>query len=74
MKIIQCLIVAIALSAAVAHAQGNQPQQSAANGSTETMPNSSVNQGPGRVDRDRMTNKKDDCVCPVSFCQIYFGS
>jgi hypothetical protein len=70
MKPLHLALVALSLSAAVAHAQpapvDNAPQQA---NRAEAV------QAAGRV--DRTPSKKDDpnaCVGPVSFCNIYFGS
>ena len=64
MKVLKFVLIACSLSAAVAHAQTAQvaPQQQrderAAPASRLAAP----------------ASKADECVGPVSFCNIYFGS
>ncbi|HTR08311.1 MAG TPA: hypothetical protein VMJ11_17010 [Paraburkholderia sp.] len=75
MKSLKYLVLSLSLCAAVAHAQGNQPQADAA--STQAASNNgtqSVAQSAGRAAPEKQTAKKDQCVGPVSFCNIYFGS
>ncbi len=75
MKSLKYLVLSLSLCAAVAHAQGNPPQAEAA--STQTAANNgtqSVAQPAGRAETQKPAAKKDECVGPVSFCNIYFGS
>ncbi|QTD94115.1 hypothetical protein [Burkholderia anthina] len=70
MKPLHLALVALSLTAAVAHAQPAPAElaQQQAN-RTEAV------QAAGRVDRAQ--SKQEDpnaCVGPVSFCNIYFGS
>ncbi|WP_321965274.1 hypothetical protein [Paraburkholderia sp. J7] len=69
-----CLLVAISLFATAAYAQGNHAQPSAANETAAQNDTAPAADNFGRVDHDRREGKKDDCVGPVSFCNIYFGS
>ena len=73
MKSLKYLVLSLSLCAAVAHAQGNQPQ-----GDTASNPgksdSSTVAQSAGRAAPQKQAQKKDECVGPVSFCNIYFGS
>ena len=75
MRSLKYLVLSLSLCAAVAHAQGNQPQADAV--STQAAPNNgtqSVVQSAGRAAPEKRAPKKDECVGPVSFCNIYFGS
>ncbi|MEX3950708.1 hypothetical protein AB4Y40_23485 [Paraburkholderia sp. EG287B] len=75
MKSLKYLVLSLTLCAAVAHAQGNQPQAGAV--STQAASNNgtqSAAQSAGRATPEKQTQKKDECVGPVSFCNIYFGS
>ena len=70
MKPLHLALVALSLTAAVAHAQSAPADlvQQPAN-RTEAV------QAAGRVDRSQ--SKQDEpnaCVGPVSFCNVYFGS
>ena len=75
MKALKYLVVSLSLCAAVAHAQDKQPE--AAPATTVSASNSGaqpVAQPAGRAAPEKQTAKKDQCVGPVSFCNIYFGS
>ena len=75
MKVLKCLVVAMSLCAAVAHAQGNHAQSSVAAENAAANQDTSGDHAFGRVQHDKGADKKkDDCVGPVSFCNIYFGS
>ncbi|SDC65385.1 hypothetical protein [Paraburkholderia lycopersici] len=74
MKVLHCLVIAMSLCAASAYAQGNHAHPSAADENAVTNQNAPENQGFGRVQHDKPADKKDECVGPVSFCNIYFGS
>jgi len=75
MKSLKYLVFSLTLCAAVAHAQVNPPQagaasaQAASNNGTQ-----SVAQSAGRATPEKQAPKNDECVGPVSFCNIYFGS
>jgi hypothetical protein len=64
----------MSLCAATAYAQGNHAQPSAAAGNVVTSQNASPDQAFGRVEHQKPVEKKEECVGPVSFCNIYFGS
>ncbi|WP_321938340.1 hypothetical protein [Paraburkholderia sp. J8-2] len=74
MKVLHCLVVAMSLCTVTAYAQENHAQPSAASENTVTNQNASANQGFGRVEHNKSKDKTDECVGPVSFCNIYFGS
>ena len=74
MKVLQCLVVAMSLCAATAYAQGNHAHPSASMDTVVTSQDASANQEAGRVEHHQRVEKKDECVGPVSFCNIYFGS
>jgi len=71
MKSLKYLVLSLTLCAAVAHAQGNQPLAGAA--SAQAASNNGA-QSAGRTAPEQQAPKKDECVGPVSFCNIYFGS
>ncbi|MBN3856322.1 MULTISPECIES: hypothetical protein [unclassified Paraburkholderia] len=73
MKVLHCLVVAMSLCAATAYAQGNHAHPSAAENVVASQ-DASANQVIGRVEQQKPVEKKDECVGPVSFCNIYFGS
>ena len=74
MKPLHFALVALSLSAAVAHAQ-SVPADNATQQANRTE---SVQPAHGRIEhRPSAQSSKDDpnaCVGPVSFCNIYFGS
>jgi hypothetical protein len=71
MKLLKIVLIACSLSAAVAHAETAQvtPQQQAqqpiAQGNDSAAPASRV---------AAPAPQADECVGPVSYCNIYFGS
>ncbi|PXW17466.1 hypothetical protein [Paraburkholderia caballeronis] len=74
MKSLKVAVVACSLfaAAAAAYAQteaptANAPQQVA-------QPGTSAADASARRDAAKPAKKVDDCVGPVSFCNIYFGS
>ncbi|WP_027799958.1 hypothetical protein [Paraburkholderia dilworthii] len=71
MKLLKIVLIACSLSAAVAHAQTAQvaPQHQA--------PQAIVQRDEGAAPASRLAapaSQADECVGPVSFCNIYFGS
>ncbi|WP_310630905.1 MULTISPECIES: hypothetical protein [unclassified Paraburkholderia] len=74
MKVLHCLVIAVSLCAATAHAQGNHAQPSAAAENAVVNQEGASDHAFGRVDHHKQGDKKDECVGPVSFCNIYFGS
>ncbi|MEX3693708.1 hypothetical protein AB3X91_25180 [Paraburkholderia sp. BR14263] len=75
MKSLKYLVLSLSLCAAAAHAQGNQPQAAAASAQAASNNGAqSVAQSAGRAAPEQQAPKKDECVGPVSFCNIYFGS
>ncbi|ASW00623.1 hypothetical protein [Paraburkholderia aromaticivorans] len=71
MKVLKIALIACALSAAVAQAQTAPvaPQQQAAQATAQHDANAETR---GRVAAPAA--KAEECVGPVSFCNIYFGS
>ncbi|MGU7768915.1 hypothetical protein ACV229_01850 [Burkholderia sp. MR1-5-21] len=70
MKPLHLALVALSLTAAVAHAQPApaDPAQQQANRAEAV-------QAAGRVDRAQSNDEDQNaCVGPVSFCNVYFGS
>lgn len=74
MKVLKCLVVAMSLCAAVAHAQGNHAVSSVAAENAAENQAAQSEHNFGRVDRSKRDDKKNECVGPVSFCNTYFGS
>lgn len=73
MKALKIVLIACSLSAAVAHAQTPAPaasSQQVAQAANEQRVNTQVQEG--RV--ARASRKANECVGPVSFCNIYAGS
>ncbi len=75
MKLLQAVVIACSLSAAaVAHAQTAAPTQ------TDSQQVAQAKAAPANSDRAAQrpvatpAKKADDCVGPVSFCNIFFGS
>ncbi|WP_269501460.1 hypothetical protein [Burkholderia sp. IMCC1007] len=71
MKPLHLALVALSLTAAVAHAQPAPAEHDA----QQQANRAEAVQAAGRVDRAQ--SKQDDpnaCVGPVSFCNVYFGS
>lgn len=71
MKVLRIVLIACALSAAVAHAQTapSAPQQKAARANNPRADNAAV-----QDHRAAPATKPEECVGPMSFCNIYFGS
>ncbi|WP_175983476.1 hypothetical protein [Burkholderia vietnamiensis] len=70
MKPLYLAVVALSLTAAVAHAQ-----PAPADGAQKPANRAETVEAAGRVDRTQ--SKQEDpnaCVGPVSFCNVYFGS
>ncbi|AOJ15795.1 hypothetical protein [Burkholderia vietnamiensis] len=70
MKPLYLAVVALSLTAAVAHAQ-----PAPADGAQQPANRAETIEAAGRVDRAQ--SKQEDpnaCVGPVSFCNVYFGS
>ncbi|AOJ78150.1 hypothetical protein WJ95_28725 [Burkholderia ubonensis] len=70
MKSLHLALVALSLTAAVAHAQPAPAEQA-----RQQANRAEAVQAAGRVDQAK--SKKEDpnaCVGPVSFCNVYFGS
>ncbi|KVC74392.1 hypothetical protein [Burkholderia ubonensis] len=70
MKSLHLALVALSLTAAVAHAQPAPVEQA-----RQQANRAEAVQAAGRVDQAK--SKKEDpnaCVGPVSFCNVYFGS
>lgn len=77
MKALKLVLVACSLSvAALAHAQ-TAPADTSAQQVTQANPVQATQSG-SRVDTQRPAarpaKKTDDCVGPVSYCVMYFGS
>lgn len=73
MKSVKIAVVACSFFAAVvAHAQNEAP---AANVSQQTAQSATSHAAAAPAQRDvAKPARKDDCVGPVSFCNIYFGN
>ena len=71
MKVLKIALIACSLSAVVAHAQTTPaaPEQQVAQANAQRADNVAAH---GRVDAPKA--KAEECVGPVSFCNIYFGS
>ncbi|KVC82541.1 hypothetical protein [Burkholderia ubonensis] len=70
MKSLHLALVALSLTAAVAHAQPAPAEQA-----RQQANRAEAVQAAGRADQAK--SKKEDpnaCVGPVSFCNVYFGS
>ncbi|KVD30657.1 hypothetical protein [Burkholderia ubonensis] len=70
MKSLHLALVALSLTAAVAHTQPAPAEQA-----RQQANRAEAVQAAGRVDQAK--SKKEDpnaCVGPVSFCNVYFGS
>ena len=72
MKSLKIAVVACSLfAAAAAYAQNEAPAASVPQQVAQSTAQPAV-QAPAH--REAMKPKKDDCVGPASFCNIYFGS
>ncbi|CAB3802341.1 hypothetical protein LMG28614_05598 [Paraburkholderia ultramafica] len=71
MKVLKIVLIACSLSAAVAHAQTapSAPEQKVAQANAQRANDVAAK---GRVAAPKA--KAEECVGPVSFCDIYFGS
>ncbi|AIO39656.1 hypothetical protein DM40_4329 [Burkholderia cenocepacia] len=70
MKPLHLALVALSLTAAIAHAQ-----PAPADVAQQPANRAEATQAAGRVDRNRSTQEDPNaCVGPVSFCNVYFGS
>lgn len=74
MKVLHCLVVAMSLCAVTAYAQGNHAHPSVATENAVTNRDVSANQGFGRVEHNKPTDKTREYVGPVSYSNIHFGS
>jgi len=75
MKLLKVVLVACSLSAAIAHAQSAAPTGANANVQEVAQANTAASET--RVARHSAAapaKKGDECVGPVSFCTLYFGS
>ena len=71
MKVLKIVLIACSLSAVVAHAQTAPaaPEQHVAQANAQRTDDVAAH---GRVAAPKV--KAEECVGPVSFCNIYFGS
>jgi hypothetical protein len=71
MKVLKMVLIACSLSAAVAHAQTAPatPQQQVSQANAPR-----ANNAPAQERVAAPKTKVEECVGPVSFCNIYFGS
>ena len=70
MKPLYLAVVALSLTAAVAHAQ-----PAPADGAQQPANRAETVEAAGRVDRTQSRQEDPNaCVGPVSFCNVYFGS
>jgi hypothetical protein len=74
MKVLKIALIACCLSAAVAHAQSAPVAQEEQVAQTGVQRANSVNSPNARGRVDAQKSKAEECVGPVSFCNIYFGS
>jgi hypothetical protein len=76
MKLLKVVLVACSLSAAIAHAQTAAPTDANANTNAQQVAQSNVTPSEGRIARHApaAAQKDNECVGPVSFCNIFFGS
>jgi len=79
MKLLKVVLVACSLSAAIAHAQTaptDAPTDANANINAQQVAQSNATPSEGRVARHApaAAQKGNECVGPVSFCNIFFGS
>lgn len=72
MKVLKIVLIACALSAAVAHAQTapSAPQQKAARANNPRADSAAMQDHRAAAP----AAKAEECVGPMSFCNIYFGS
>ena len=74
MKVLKIALIACSLSAAVAHAQSAPVAQEEQVAQAGVPRANSVNRLNARSRVDVPKSKAEECVGPVSFCNIYFGS
>jgi hypothetical protein len=74
MKVLKIALIACSLSAAVAHAQSAPAAQEQQLAQANVQRANSLNGVHARGRLDVQKTKADECVGPVSFCNIYFGS
>lgn len=77
MKLLKVVLAACSLSAAIAHAQGAAPTDANANVNGQQVAQTNAAPSEARVARQSAAapaKKGDECVGPVSFCNIYSGS
>jgi hypothetical protein len=72
MKSLKYVLIALSLSASVAHAQDLSSPQTAQASSQTVQYSRTANDG--QVARHRSVHKANECVGPVSFCNTYFGN
>jgi hypothetical protein len=74
MRMLKIALIACCLSAAVAHAQSAPAAQEEQVAQAGVQRANSVNSVNARSRVDAPKTKAEECVGPVSFCNIYFGS
>jgi hypothetical protein len=74
MKVLKIALIACSLSAAVAHAQSAPAAQEQQVAQAGVQRGNSINGVSARSRVDVPKAKAEECVGPVSFCSIYFGS
>jgi hypothetical protein len=76
MKLLKVVLVACSLSAAIAHAQTAVSTDAKANTDVQQIAQSNVTPSESRIARhaSAAAQKGNECVGPVSFCNIFFGS
>jgi hypothetical protein len=76
MKSLKYLLIVVSMSAAAA-ANAQESVAPPADALAQAVSQARTNAGArtdGRAKQDSGAEKKDQCVCPISFCNIYFGS
>lgn len=74
MKVLKMVLIACSLSAAVAHAESAPGDQGEQVAQASVQRADSVNSLNARSRIDVPKTQAEQCVGPVSFCNIYFGS
>lgn len=74
MKVLKIALIACSLSAAVAHAQPAPVAQGEQVAQADVQRANSVSGVNARSRIDVPKTQAEECVGPVSFCNIYFGS
>ncbi|CAB3787850.1 hypothetical protein [Pararobbsia alpina] len=75
MKSLKCVLIAVSMSAAAA-ANAQESGAPPVDASAQTVSQARTNAGArteGLAKQDSRAEKKDRCVGPISFCDIYFG-